>query len=402
MSTQMNEYRQVVAELKDMVNGDVTQLKNQTAEFAERFEKINGALDRLELEVKKRPAPTTVSPEQKKSEVLETFGSMVKEFATGNRHVMNEKYAEKTKGFNRVAERKSENMVRFDFESTGALLFPDLAVDEIIKDVVETTPVLQVARVTTVVNNPALTRRARVSTPGGKWLEEENATEKGKLKFKTIRIPTHKWAAEYGMTIENELHSNADLVGEIMEAFREDFAVDAGNAFMRGDGNGKPKGIIGNVTNYDSSGLSITSDLLIQMQAQLKDAYLGNASWMFNRFTRAYVRSVILAAGSDLNGAWEPDLTRRSPVQLLGSPVLSPAPNDIAGRVSGDFTDGEVPILYGDFRQGYEAVIGRQMYLIDDPYSEASTFVRNLHIMSMQGGSVIKPEAIVQLTMKTS
>lgn len=395
----MEQYRQAVAELKDLVNGDVTKLKDQSADFTDRFVKINAELDRLELEVKKRPSGAGSSPEQKNSEVYETFGSMIKDFATGNRHELNTKYAEKSKGFNRVAERKSENMVRFDFQSTGALLFPDLVVNDIIKDITESTPVLQVARVTTVVNNPALVRRARTSTPGGRWLEEENPTVKGKNTYKTIRIPTHKWASEYGMTIENELHSNADLVSEVMEAFREDFAVDLGGAFVNGDGNGKPKGIISGIDNYDSGGLALSSDMLIQLQAQLKDAYQNGASWMFNRFTRAKIRTVILAAGSDLNGAWEVDLTKRNPTLLLGSPIVTAAPSDIVGTVKGNFTAGEVPILYGDFRQAYEVAFGRQMYLIDDPYSDASTFVRNLHIMNMVGGGPIKSEAAVKLTI---
>jgi hypothetical protein len=37
--------------------------------------------------------------------------------------------------------------------------------------------------------------------------------------------------------------------------------------------------------------------------------------------------------------------------------------------------------------------------MIDDPYTEADSFVRNLNIMSRVGGNVIKEEAIVQMTI---
>jgi hypothetical protein len=39
------------------------------------------------------------------------------------------------------------------------------------------------------------------------------------------------------------------------------------------------------------------------------------------------------------------------------------------------------------------------MYLIDDIYTGAAEFVRNLHIMARFGGNVIKSEALVQLTI---
>jgi hypothetical protein len=36
--------------------------------------------------------------------------------------------------------------------------------------------------------------------------------------------------------------------------------------------------------------------------------------------------------------------------------------------------------------------------MIDDPYSDASSFTRNFHIMARFGGAPIKAEALVQIT----
>jgi HK97 family phage major capsid protein len=60
------------------------------------------------------------------------------------------------------------------------------------------------------------------------------------------------------------------------------------------------------------------------------------------------------------------------------------------------------PLIYGDFSQGYEVTRHTEMYLIDDIYTGAAEFVRNLHIMARFGGNVIKSEALVQLSITAS
>jgi HK97 family phage major capsid protein len=188
------------------------------------------------------------------------------------------------------------------------------------------------------------------------------------------------------------------MVGEITDAFREDFSYDIGAAVLNGSGVGRPTGMIGNITEYPATQLALSIDDLIYMQEALKDQYHANASWLITRKTRANIRTKILAAGNDLNGAWEPNLTRKTPTTLLGAPVFIAKEGDMAGRFTGNFTLGQVYAIYGDFRRGYEAVVREDMYMIDDPYTEASSFVRNYHILTSVGGNVIQPEALVQIT----
>lgn len=407
MSEQLTQYKNAVGELKDMIAGygaDLTNLKDESSEFKSHYEKLNEKLDSLELEMKKAaPKP---SPEAVKSAQTAAFQKMAVDFASkkGERSSLADRYKEViTDSYHKSlkGETKSDNLVRFDYAGAGALLLPEVIQQEIIRDVVESTPVLEVARVTTI-GAEALKRRIRTSTPGGRWLEEEAENVKGKPKYKTKRIPLHKWASYYGVTIEQEQDAAYNMIEEMMIAFREDFAVDFGDAFLNGGGNGKPTGVVGRVDSVPSESLALTADLLIKLQEELKGPYQANAAWMMTRQTRGYVRTIIFAAGNDVNGAWEPDLTRRTPTLLLGAPVVLAAPGDLAGQFKGDFTAGEVPIIYGDWSQGYEVAMGSQMYMIDDPYSEAASFVRNLHIMNRVGGDVIKPEALKQLTITSS
>lgn len=380
-------------DLKKEFTGLVAQLKDSVeTENKQAVDKINERMDEIELAVHKSGAPSQTK-EQKSSEIREQFKEAAFKFARNDRNSISQ--MEVKQGYH-PSLTKSDNMVRFDFASAGALLLPAEISEEIIKDFVEFTPVLQIARVTTT-NRSEYKRRVRTGTPGGRWLAEDAVNTKGKPTYGEISIPPHKWAARYAMSIEQMQDTGYDLVAEITQAFREDSSVDLGNAFMRGDGVGKPTGMVGRITNYDAAQLALKSADLIRMQEAVKDVYHGNASWMFPRQTRAYVRTEFL--GTDgLQYLWEPSFKAGIPSILLGAPVYIAREGDLVGRNAGNFVAGQVYAVYGDFSQGYEVVRHTDMYMIDDVYSEASSFTRNFHIMSRFGGNVIKPEALVQIT----
>jgi HK97 family phage major capsid protein len=392
------EFRNLAAELKDAVISDNQEAITKINERMDALEDIKTSvgtvgdrLDSLELEVKKRPVAT--STEDVSRQAKSEFKSAFQAFHKGDLADIKEK------AYSHVPEHfKSDNMVRFDFGSAGALLVQPSFSQEIIRDAVEATPVMQLVKVTPISSTEHNTRR-RKSTPGGRWLgEEEQNTDKGKIKYDVVKITPHEWAARYGVTHQQMRDSAYNMTGEITDAFSEDFSIDVGGAVVNGDGIGKPQGMVGNITNFNADQLALTIDNLIQMQESIKEPYHDGASWLITRKTRAYIRTKILTAGADLNGAWEPNLTRRTPSVLLGAPVFIAREGDLAGKFSGNFTAGNVYAIYGNFRKGYEAVVRENMYMIDDPYSEASSFVRNYHILTSVGGNVIQPEALVQIT----
>lgn len=398
MTPEQKDWRNAVAELRELTVNQVEEIKSNTSEYKERFDKINERLDAIDMEVKKveRPAP---SPETQRSEVLSQFKDAVFEFVKGNRHELNKR---EMKNYHPAIEAKNQNLVRFDLASAGALLLPNEISADIIKDVTESTPVMGLARVTPT-SRSNYERRVRTSKPGGRWLGEALENEKTKPTYAIITITPQKYAAEYGMSIEQEQDTGYNLVSELMEAFREDFSVDFGSAFVNGDGIGKPTGFIGEVENYETASNVLSTDDLIFAQETLKESYQSNGTWLFNRDTRAVIRSLVLSATNGLQYTWEPDFTRRTPTLLLGSPIAIARIGDLASpsdKAAKKYASGAVFAAYGDFRQGYEVVMHTDMYLIDDVYSDASSFVRNLHIMSRVGGKTIKKEALTTLTAK--
>lgn len=391
----VSELEKAAGEIKNYVNNVKGELEIKSDDS---FRNINDRMDHLEglLEASRKTIPADLL----ENEHAETFKKAFKMFVKGDgRDIKN--VVQVKSGYHNQVETKSENLVRFDFAASGALLLPADISAEIIKNVTEFTPIMDLARVTRT-QRPDYKRRVRTSTPGGSFLAEEAINTKKKPTYSEISIPPQKWAARYGWSIENEQDSAYNLVGELMEAYQEDFSHDFGTAFTTGDGVGKPRGIVGNIENHNSGGLALTSDMLIALQAELKETYHANATWLFDRFTRAYIRSLVLSSTNGLDYTWETDYTQRVATLLLGAPIALSRPGDLASRVSGNFTAGQVPIIYGDFSQGYEITMHCDMYVIDDPYSEASSFVRNLNIMSRVGGNVIKPEALVQLVITAS
>jgi HK97 family phage major capsid protein len=382
-----NEFRNLAAELKEAVLN-----KNQ-----EQIGKVNERLDALELNIKSAATP---AKSEGRGEDTKMFVEAAKLFANGGVTAVEAKFGKDAKvGAMRNGETKSDNLVRFDLAAAGALLLPAEMSADINRQVVEVSPVLQVAKVINT-SAPVYRQAQRNDSLSASWLEEDAAGTKVKDTFGYVDIPVHKLAARVAWTIEQESDAAYDLANEINLSIREQFEKSLGTAFINGDGVKKPSGIVGNVTNFNPSGsLTLTSNLLLRFQASLKSFYQANASWMANRQTYAAIRQLVLSSTNGLQYTWEPSFQAGVPARLLGNPIFE-AP-DLVGNVTGVFTNGQVPLLYGDFGNGYTVARHTDFYVIRDQYSEASSFVTNLHVMSRFGGSVVRSEAIAQYTATT-
>jgi len=391
MANAVKDWRNAVAELKELTVDRLNSVEEKGAEYKEKLERINAKLDELEFSAK---TSTAGSPEVKNNETVNEFKDAFVRFARKDRQ---ELARTEVKSTYHPSMTKNANMVRFDIAGAGALLLPAQISEEIIKNVVESTPAMQLARVTQT-DRSEYKRRARTSTPGGQWLGETAESAKGKPLYKEITITPHKWASSYGMSIEQEQDTGYNLVAEITQAFGEDFAVDMGSAFLNGDGVQKPTGLTDNVGTFTTGGAELTASDLIRAQESLKETYQNSGSWLFTRTARAGIRTLFLSsANASLQYLWEPDFTRKSPTLLLGSPVFIAREGDLAGANDNQYTTGNKIAVYGDFAQGYEIVMRTDMYMIDDPYSNASSFERDFHLMTRVGGGVIKPEALTTI-----
>lgn len=396
-----SEYRSAVAELKDSVanlkNGLLTE-----AEFKAREEKINERLDELDMKTQRNASRPQAQSGNGEMQHKKAFNDAFWKFVKNDRQNITLGDGKESKSYHPSLETKSDNLVRFDFASSGALLMPAEMSQDILRNSIETTPITSLVT-TTMTSRSQKKRNLRVSTPGINWVEEEGTTPKGKIKYRQVTLTPKKAAARYGVSIENEQDSGYDLFGEMRMAYEEDFRQSIGKACLSGDGNGKPKGMIGSLTgqeDYTSGGLTLTANMLIDLSELLNEVYQTNSQWLFTRETRAFIRKLFVTSNnSALQYLWEPDFTRRSPTLLLGAPVNIAAKGDMVGALDGVFTAGQVPVLFGDFRKAYEFTTHTDMFVIDDPYTESEQWIRNLNIMSRVDGQPMQVEAAAELVM---
>jgi HK97 family phage major capsid protein len=361
-------------------------------ELKAELDKINEAMNTLEFNIKKVATQTAPAVEGK-SEGVKLFESAVLDLKNGKNLA---EYESKTVPLRRNGEIKADNFVRYDLNAAGALLLPAEMANFINRQVVEYSPVIEVARVVDI-NGPSYKLPKRNASLSAAWRSENIAATKTQDSYGYDEIPLHSLSSYVGWTIEMERDSAFDLASEIMVSVAEQERAATGTAFISGNQPDRPQGIVGNVTNFNSGAVALTTDMLIRMKAQISSFYGFNGSWMANRETWAYIRSLVLSSTNGLEYTWEPSFQAERPSRLLGSPIYE-AP-DLVGRTSGSFVAGQVPVLFGDFARGYVVVRSNDRYIIRDQYTNASQGVVNLFVNSGYGGKVVRSEAIVQLTI---
>jgi HK97 family phage major capsid protein len=184
-----------------------------------------------------------------------------------------------------------------------------------------------------------------VTTKGtASWVDEEGAIPEGDDSFGQQLIGAHKVATMIKVSEELLNDSAFDLEGY----FRTEFARRIGNkeeeAFLVGNGTGKPTGIFHSTGGADigvtaASATAVTSDELIDLFYSLDSAYRKNAVWLLNDATMKNIRKL-----KDSNGQylWQPALHEGGFDTLLGKRLYtSPFVPEMAA--------GKKTVAFGDF-----------------------------------------------------
>jgi HK97 family phage major capsid protein len=170
-------------------------------------------------------------------------------------------------------------------------------------------------------------------------------------------------------------------------------------AFLSGDGNGKPTGFLNYQTEDAASFGKLQhhktganggfggngANTLFDMVASLKTEYLADAVWVMSRSAEAAVRK--LKERGTGQYLWQPALGERLLPVLMGYPVhvMDEMPALVFGEVS-------CSIAFGSFKDGYQIVEKPQLNVLRDPYS-AKPYVE-FYITKRVGGDVIDFDAI--------
>lgn len=159
--------------------------------------------------------------------------------------------------------------------------------------------------------------------PAAAWIEEGEALSFGDATFNQVILDAHKLHVAVKVT-EELLYDNAfGLENYLIDQFAKALANAEEDAFLNGNGEGKPLGIFastggGEVAVTTASSTAITYDEIVNLVYALKRPYRKNAKFILNDQTIATLRKL-----KDGNGQyiWQPALQAGEPDRLLGYQV---------------------------------------------------------------------------------
>lgn len=161
--------------------------------------------------------------------------------------------------------------------------------------------------------------------PAASWIEEGGALTWGNATFDQILLDAHKLHVAIKVT-EELLYDNAfGLENYIITQFGKALANAEEDAFLNGDGVGKPLGLFaasGGGHIVDTLTAALKADDIISLVYALKRPYRKNASFIINDKNVAALRKL-----KDNNGAylWQPSLQAGEPDRLFGYAVHTSA-----------------------------------------------------------------------------
>jgi HK97 family phage major capsid protein len=273
---------------------------------------------------------------------------------------------------------------------TGGFLAPNEFVAEVLKGVVEFSPLRSVAR-TMQTDSRAVVMPKRTQVAAATWIGETDArNETQNPAYGQEEIPTHELHARADISLQNLEDSAFDLDSMIVEEFGEQFGVAEGEAFIAGNGVARPAGILvhPDIETVNSGAASaVTGDGLIKLYFALKDAYARNATWVMRRST---IRDIRILKDGQGNYLWQPGIAGVGPATILDRPYIE-AKDMPAVAASAK------AIALGDFRRGYLIVDRIAMQVQRDPYTRKGfmVFIGRRRV----GGQVILAEAIKTQTI---
>jgi HK97 family phage major capsid protein len=251
--------------------------------------------------------------------------------------------------------------------SGGWLVLPqiDTAIRTLVAD---QSPMRGLAEIQTVTGQE-YSRFYSVGGNGAQWVGErdERPQDTDTPQLMKSTFGTSELYAAPVATQQQLDDASTDIAAWLMADAALQFGIAEGDAFLNGDGvNGRPKGLFSydattdkdftrdwGKFQYVATGAASPTDdqlakALIQLMMTLRRPYKGNARWVMNSTTAIRIRQL---QDSNKRFLWAPigNLVEGEQGTLLGYPVEY-------DEGYPDIADGNLPVAFGDFKQGYVVV----------------------------------------------
>ena len=234
---------------------------------------------------------------------------------------------------------------------------------------------------------PVITQKGEAS-----WMEEEEAYSLSDDSFGQIALSAYKVGT--AIKISEELLN--DSVFDLPSYIAKEFARRIGSkeeAFLIGDGKGKPTGIFANAGGAENGATTSTANIsfddMIELFYSVKSPYRKKAVWILGEQTVKALRKIKDNTG---NYIWQPAVSSGLPDTILNRPYVTSVYAPVSAA-------GAKPIAFGDL----------SYYWIADRQGRSLKRLNELFAMNGQvgflasqrvDGKLILPEAVKTLTIK--
>ncbi len=363
-----------------------------SAEDTAIYEKMENDVMTLGKEIKRLERQHTLDVELSKATSKYVFNNPNQTQSIQNRATDNYK-----KAFWNMMQGKLDielqNTLTIGTDTQGGYLVPDEFENTLLQALEEENVFRRIASV--IKTSSGDMRIPMIAAHGtAAWADEGAAITESDEVFGQIYIGAHKLATMLKVSEELLGDSGFDIPKYIAGEFARRIGKAEEAAFIAGDGNSKPSGILVETGGAElgvtaASATAITADEVIDLYYSLKSPYRKKAVFIMNDATVKSIRKLKDGNGEYL---WQPSLTADQPDTILGRPVEG-------SEFMPTITSTAKPIAFGDF--SYYWIADRQ----------AKSFQRLNELFARNGqigfkafervdGKLMLPEAIKVLQMK--
>ena len=216
--------------------------------------------------------------------------------------------------------RQVDNVLQEKVDADGGYLVPEEYDNRLIQSLEGENIMRQLGHTLTTSGDHKINIAA--TTPAAAWIDEGGQLTFGEATFKQALLDAHKLHVAIKVTEELLYDSAFNLENYILEQFGKALANAEEDAFLNGDGTGKPTGVFHqtNGGTYLTEVATLKADDIINLIHALKLPYRKGAVFILNDKTIAAIRKL-----KDNNGAymWQPSYQVGEPDRLLGYPVYT-------------------------------------------------------------------------------
>lgn len=353
--------KEVMSAFEEFKRTNDANLKERTAAHEEKLDKISAALDKYENQSQQ----IVLMDKQAKAmqEQLDAIEKVANRPSVGGTDAQAKAAQEYLAAFDRVMRKSADNrdpadmtlirerqaaLIKTDDASAGYLLAPPEMQREIIKNIIEMSPMRSLASVRTIGVDSFKAPKKLTSGAASRIGETAARANTGDPTYAMLQIYAPEMFARVEVSQQMLEDADYDLAAELREDASEQFAVREGIEYVSGTGgtaqaSGFMLDAAGLGSTISGAAADITAAGLIDVFHSLKSAYAKNAVWTLNRNTLGKIRKL-----KDANDQyiWTPGIAGAAANTILGAAYveMSDMPNVAAGSY---------PVAFADFKKLY-------------------------------------------------